>query len=244
MRHTTPTQDHSLHHFALNLELYTHFTSPIRRYADLVVHRVLKCALEIETLYKQRLRQGETDDEIEIGAADIKSGHLLLPEADVSSIAVHCNERKDEARKAGDKSIEVFYGLYLQSKYNMWKEDGVTDYKETHRGALIKVQEKSFNIFIETLCIDKEFFHNNGQKDQAWIGENKKNSKSGVMCIQWEEGLWQECELLTTWDITVYYKADSKKLEFVARLCPPPRDTLVSIAEAEATCAAVATPSG
>lgn len=34
-------------HFGLNLPLYTHFTSPIRRYADLVVHRALIAALNL-----------------------------------------------------------------------------------------------------------------------------------------------------------------------------------------------------
>jgi ribonuclease R len=70
----------NLGHFGLAADSYTHFTSPIRRYPDLVVHRSLR-----------EVRQTELDDErIEELAED-------LPE-----VARHCSEmerRADEAER-------------------------------------------------------------------------------------------------------------------------------------------------
>ena len=69
----------SLGHFGLSTEFYTHFTSPIRRYPDLIVHRLIR----------EYLFNGKTD------AKTIRRNKSELPE-----IAKHTSERERRAQDA------------------------------------------------------------------------------------------------------------------------------------------------
>lgn len=81
-------------HFALNIPYYTHFTSPIRRFADVMVHRLLQATIE--------------------GPEAV--ARFGMSSAQVHGVADHCNEKKMGAKKAQERSDRVFLSLYLKSK--------------------------------------------------------------------------------------------------------------------------------
>ncbi|MCG6858168.1 MAG: ribonuclease R [Salaquimonas sp.] len=83
-------------HFGLNLMRYAHFTSPIRRYADLIVHRALIAALN---LGEGGMTPGE-EERLEVVAADISLAERRAMQAERDTIdrliAMHLSERVGE----------------------------------------------------------------------------------------------------------------------------------------------------
>ena len=79
-------QSDNIGHFGLALPSYSHFTSPIRRYPDLVVHRVIKAILDEQA-------QNEAN----------AGGHCYTPEA-VIELGEHCSMTE---RRADDATRDV-----------------------------------------------------------------------------------------------------------------------------------------
>ncbi|KAB2332781.1 ribonuclease R [Bacillus mesophilum] len=93
----------SLGHFGLSTEFYTHFTSPIRRYPDLIVHRLIRTYL-IEGKIDQATRE---------------KWNMLLPDiaehsSNMERRAVEAERETDELKKAeymADKIGEEYDGI-------------------------------------------------------------------------------------------------------------------------------------
>jgi len=69
----------NLGHFGLAAKFYTHFTSPIRRYPDLIVHRALKgfAIKNLEEIAKQSSERERRAIEIEREALDLKAVEFM-----------------------------------------------------------------------------------------------------------------------------------------------------------------------
>ncbi|XP_077580431.1 DIS3-like exonuclease 2 isoform X1 [Stigmatopora nigra] len=84
-------------HYALNVPLYTHFTSPIRRYADIIVHRLL--------------------------ASSLKCGpKLKLSTEEVQKQTSRCNEKKTASRRVQELISELFFGVFVKECGPLYSE--------------------------------------------------------------------------------------------------------------------------
>ncbi|KAG5959280.1 hypothetical protein E4U57_000789 [Claviceps arundinis] len=112
-------------HYSLNVGLYTHFTSPTRRYADIVVHRQLESILS----------------EGKIEFAEDMEGLIKTVEC--------CNTKKESAQNAQDQSI------HIESCRTMDKKRQEADGDLIAEGIVLCVYESAFDVLIPEWGFEK-----------------------------------------------------------------------------------------
>ena len=119
------TAQHLWPHYALNLPLYTHFTSPTRRYADVMVHRQLEAVLSEG--------QVEYTEDAENLVKTIES----------------CNTKKDSAQNAQEQSIHIESCRVMDKKRLEANGDLISE------GIVICVYESAFDVLIPEWGFEK-----------------------------------------------------------------------------------------
>ena len=115
-------------HFGLALDKYLHFTSPIRRYPDLIVHRAIRHVLAAKRKTEQATEAGATRRG--------RQGVFSYTEADMIGLGNHCSMTERRADEATRDAVD-----WLKCEYMMDKVG------EDYPGIVSSVT--SFGIFVE-----------------------------------------------------------------------------------------------
>jgi ribonuclease R len=150
-------------HFGLAYAAYTHFTSPIRRYPDLLVHRAIRSQIHSQSALKTIVRP----EGFELNSA------YQYPYAieQVLHLAEHCSMTE---RRADDATRDVMAWLkceYMQSEVGSEFEGTVT--AVTGFGLFVEIKDVYVEGLIHITALPKDYYHFEAAK-QRMIGERTR----------------------------------------------------------------------
>ena len=130
-------------HYGLGFKKYTHFTSPIRRYPDLVVHRIISNILSKKPLpYTQK---------------------------QINQIALHSSIREREAQEAEFEYQKIKAIRYFNQHLNEKKTGVITHI--TDRGFFVKEDISGIEGFVESSLLGYDAKYDIGSNEMKAVGE-------------------------------------------------------------------------
>lgn len=133
-------------HFGLGFEDYTHFTSPIRRYPDLMVHRMLQAILTHHSITSKDQKAYER-------------------------MSLHSSERERNAAEAERASVKYKQVEYMQTRVGEIYSGVITGVSE--RGLFVEELETKSEGMIQLRDLGDDFF-TLMEKDLSVVGKNTK----------------------------------------------------------------------
>lgn len=118
-------------HYGLASTIYTHFTSPIRRYSDLLVHRQLAYAIGYDGMGSERVDEG------------------LRNQNKLNKVCANLNFRHRNAQMAGRASIEYYVGQALKAR-----GEKAPDSKIEIDGYVMRVFENGVVVFVPQFGVE------------------------------------------------------------------------------------------
>ncbi len=156
MKQAIYTAEHGIH-FGLASEGYTHFTSPIRRYPDLVVHRLLRHAMWVEKRIEPKL-DNKTRSKIQ---------------KDLEDAAEHCSYRERLASDAERDSIKLKQVRMMLKHLGDEFEGKVNGMMES--GLFIQLEDPFIEGMLHKDSLTDDFYEFNEER-MVFYGKRKKRT--------------------------------------------------------------------
>ena len=147
-------------HYGLSKPDYTHFTSPIRRYSDLIVHRILDGYL-CKTRADSALREPEI--RYKQGKLESLGDHISVTE----------RNSVDAERESVKTKLLEFYDRELQKEQKQHFKAIITDVK--NHGLFVELTDTLAFGMVHISTLDDDFYHPNPE-GTALIGRRKKRT--------------------------------------------------------------------